>query len=178
MKFCLIKTLSLFCLLVQISACNSEQPEAINQAPALMIGEPAPDFEFSSLMKSGEQAVKLSDYRGKVIYLDFWASWCKACLRSMPAFNQERKYLKDFGFEVIAVNIDEIVKNGQDFILEHPVGYPVVRAANNNISEVYKLVGLPTGFLIDKNGILQLVHQGFNEKDMKEIKRQIVQLLK
>ncbi len=96
----------------------------------------------------------------------------------MPYFNQIREHLNSSGFEVIAVNLDDVIDNGKKFIKDHPVSYPVVRAVNENISDIYQLNGLPTGFLIDRDGILKHVHQGFNKKDMQDIKKQIILLLK
>jgi len=174
----LIKIITLVSLLIFIAACSDEQPPVGRMRPVLNLDEPVPDFEFKTLVDPAEQPVKLSSYQGKVIYLDFWASWCKACLKSMPYFNQIREHLHSSGFEVLAVNLDDVIDNGKKFIEEHPVSYPVIRAVNEDISHIYQLNGLPTGFLIDRDGILRHVHQGFNKKDMQDIKKQIILLLK
>jgi len=174
----LLKIFTLFWLLILIAGCSDNQAPIGRMPPVLSLDNPAPDFDFKALVDPEEQPVKLSSLKGKVIYLDFWASWCKACLKSMPYFNQIREHLKDSGFEVIAVNLDDVIDNGIRFIEEHPVNYPVVRAVDDNISDIYQLNGLPTAYLIDRDGIIKYVHQGFNVKDMKDIKKQIISLLK
>jgi len=120
---------------------------------------------------------KSSKYRGKIIYLDFWASWCKPCLTSMPLLNELRNELLDQGFEVVAVNLDNDVSNGQKFVTDHPVDYPIIIAEDNNISFLYQIKGSPTAYLIDRDGILKYVHQGFNVKDIDKIKDHVLELL-
>ncbi len=75
------------------------------------------------------------------------------------------------------MNLDDIPEKGLAFLQDHPVTYPVVRAVNENISELYQLNGLPTSYLIDKQGVLKYAHQGFKEQDLPKIKKQIVALL-
>jgi len=172
-----IKSISLICLMMFIYGCSDEQAPVGRMPPVLSLEKPAPDFEFAPFMDQDGQVVKLSSYRGNVVYLDFWASWCIPCKESMPLFNELREHLKDSGFEVIAVNLDEVPEKGREFLKEYPVNYPVVTAVNDNISDLYQLYGLPTSYVIDRDGILKYAHQGFRDGDMKKIKEQIWKIL-
>lgn len=165
-------------ILIWITSCSEDTAPVGKMPPVLKIGEVAPDFAFQSLLGENKSEEKLSSYKGKVIYLDFWASWCKPCLISMPLLNQVRDDLVDRDFEVIAVNLDDNIENGKKFLSNSPVDYPAVVTKNNNIYELYKLNGLPTSYLIDRQGVVRYAHQGFNEKDIKAIKKQIVLLLR
>ncbi len=172
------KVLLIGCLLIWINGCSEDAAPVGKMPPVLKIGEVAPDFVFQSLFGDNKSEEKLSSYKGKVIYLDFWASWCKPCLISMPLLNQIRNDLVDQDFEVIAVNLDDNIENGKIFLSNSPVDYPAVATKNIKIYELYKLNGLPTSYLIDRQGVVRYSHQGFNEKDIKVIKKQILLLLR
>ncbi len=178
-----LKDVALLGLLLLVVACVDDKAPVGRMPPTLSLGEPAPDFIFRSLTGVEDANEKLSQQRGKVIYLDFWASWCKPCRTSMPLLDQLRSELKAQGFEVIAVNLDDDLEKGQKFLINHPVNYPVVRVADgtittDTISDLYQIYGLPTSYIIDKQGVLRYVHQGFKEQDIKKIRHQILTLLK
>ena len=166
------------CCLLFVAACSDDKAPVGKMPPVLTLGVNAPDFIFKSIFDSEKIASKLSHYQGKVIYLDFWASWCKPCLKSMPILNQMRADLADSGFEVIAVNLDLDPAKGKEFLAKYPVDYPVVRTAIEEVSELYKVTVLPMSYLIDRKGVLQYAHQGFNERDTKQIKKQALTLLR
>lgn len=160
------------------AACSDVEPPVGKMPPTLAVGELAPEFVFQSLMQSDKINEKLSDYRGKVVYLDFWASWCKPCLKSMPLLNQMRGELEAFGFEVLAINLDNDLQNAKAFIEKYPVDYPVVHTKDIGIYKLYQINVLPTSYIIDRQGILRYAHQGFKESDMKKIRQQVTLLLK
>ncbi|SIS63072.1 Thiol-disulfide isomerase or thioredoxin [Thalassolituus maritimus] len=135
----------------------------------------APVFTLSTLDE--KRQVSLEDYRGKVIYLDFWASWCGPCRKSLPMLNELRNELKDRGFEVLALNVDETREEGLRFLKEYPVDYPTL-FDNENTAATYQLRGMPTAYLIDHNGKLHSQHVGFNPKDMSSIRDEVLSLLK
>ena len=134
----------------------------------------APEFTLKTLDE--ERQISLNDYRGKVIYLDFWASWCGPCRKSLPMLNELRNELKDRGFEVLALNVDETREEGLRFLKEYPVDYPTL-FDNEGTAATYQLRGMPTAFLIDHNGKLQNQHVGFNPKDMTSIRKEVLSLL-
>jgi peroxiredoxin len=132
----------------------------------------APDF---SLKDATGQTVKLSDYRGKVVLLNFWATWCGPCKLEIPWFIDFQRKLKDQGFSVIGVSMDdegwEAVK---PFVSEEGMNYPVV-LGNESLSQLYGgIESLPTTFIIDREGKIAAVHIGLvsktrYEKDLEEV---------
>ncbi len=145
-------------------------------ASALEVGETAPSFRLPQL--DGAAKFSLKSLRGKVVYVDFWASWCGPCRQSLPMLSDLREELKGKGFEVLAVNLDEDPAAGIAFLKEYPVSYPVVSDPKGLVPERYGLQGMPTSYLIDRNGVVQMIHVGFKKKDMPEIKKAVVKLLK
>ena len=176
-----IKIILVLTLMAFVSSCDEAPVPVETDNPAMTLNEAAPDFNFQSLAKSLSQLEdyeqSLSQYKGKVVYLDFWASWCHSCLTSMPMLNQLRKQLHLEGFEVIAVNLDKEIELGARFIENSPVDFPVVRTNHSSILDQYKVIGLPTSFIIDRNGVVRHMHQGFKAEDMPSIKKQIWTLL-
>lgn len=143
---------------------------------AVDAGQMAPDFKLSLL--DGSKSVKLSDYRGQVVYLDFWASWCGPCRQSLPAMNGLQSDLFRKGFTVLAVNLDEEAAAAKNFLQQFPVNYPVLADAAGKTPESFGLQGMPTSYLIDKTGKVALVHQGYKDGDLREIRQAVQQLLK
>lgn len=143
---------------------------------AVEVGQSAPDFKLSLL--DGSKSVKLSDYRGQVVYLDFWASWCGPCRQSLPAMNSLQTELFRKGFTVLAVNVDEDANAAKAFLKQFPVNYPIVADAQGSTPDKFGLQGMPTSYLIDKNGKIALVHQGYKDGDLHEIRQAATQLLK
>lgn len=144
-------------------------------ASASEVGQPAPEFTLPSLLD--DKPVSLKQYAGKVIYLDFWASWCAPCRTSFPLLNKLHQKLKDQGFEVVAVNMDEDKANAEKFLKELPVSFTVLRDAKGEWADKYVIESMPTSFIIDKQGVIQNIHKGFASNDINELEQKIVQLL-
>jgi len=142
---------------------------------AVGIGDQAPDFKIPRLETKGQ--IDLKRYRGKVVYVDFWASWCGPCRQSLPILNQIRKDYRSKGFEVIAINLDEEREDAMAFLKQFPVSYPTARDTTGKVPESYGLQGMPTAYLVDKKGRVQLVHEGFKESDDSELRHHIKKLL-
>ena len=135
----------------------------------------APPFELPDIY--GKTQHRLSDYQGQVIYLDFWASWCGPCRKSLPMLNELRKELHTQGFEVIAINLDEEAEMGHKFLEKFPVSYPILFDDNGSTPRAYEVRAMPTSYLIDRQGYLRKVHQGFKPSDMKNIRLEVKELL-
>jgi len=148
---------------------------AVNTASAVNVGEKAPVLELPNI--EGTAYISLEQYKGKVVYLDFWASWCGPCRKSFPYFQLMREEFGTDKFEILAVNVDEDIENAKSFLQKIPVSFPIVVDPQGNSPEVYGLTGMPTSYIIDQKGIVRVVHQGFKEKDIKKIKADIVKLL-
>ena len=122
--------------------------------------------------------VDLSALRGKVVYLDFWASWCKPCLKSFPWMVDMKSTYADQGLEIIAVNLDKERKQAERFLQKINVNFPVAFDPAGNTATQYKLRGMPSSYLIGRDGKLHASHIGFREKDKPVIEAAIRQLLK
>ena len=139
------------------------------------VGEAAPEVTLPQL--PGEDAVSLSSLRGKVVYLDFWASWCGPCRVSFPQLEALRAELGGQGFEVYAINVDEVEDDALRFLAELPVNYLVVRDGSGATPQAWGILGMPTGYLIDRQGVVRKVHQGYKKSDGERLRAEIVELL-
>jgi len=135
-------------------------------------GTPAPDF---SLPQLNDERLQLSAYRGKVVLLDFWATWCDPCREEIPRFvDLQRKYGGQ-GFQIIGVSMDDGPKPVRDFYQRFKMNYPVVMG-NAKIGELYGgILGLPVAFLVGRDGRIHARHIGAT--DISVLEREIVSLL-
>ena len=124
---------------------------------------PAPDFDLPRLDANG--SVTLSSLRGKVVYLDFWASWCTPCALSLPALEKVRDVLHQQGFEVVAINLDESTSDARQFISRLHVSYPVLMDPAKQTPKDYAVNAMPVAFLIDRKGNIRFTHKGFRRGD-------------
>ncbi len=148
-------------------------------ALAVDAGDTAPDFTLPVLRTTDSGEVSLADFRGKVVYVDFWASWCPPCLVSIPLLNELRdKYVAEGKpFEVLAVNVDGDPEDGIEFLLDEPVNYVVVSDSEGKTPALYKVPGMPTSYLVDAEGRVRLVHEGFKKSDIELIEAEVIKLL-
>lgn len=137
--------------------------------------ELAPEFEGKDIY--GDSTLRLSDYRGKVVFIDFWASWCPPCLVSLPAYDKMYKELGNTEFEFIAINVDEDTEDGLDFLEDHPVSYPVLADPDGDIGIPYRIRTLPVSYLLDRDGRIVQTYRSFKLGDEVDIKQDIVSLL-
>jgi peroxiredoxin len=154
-------------VLAAILAC------ALVAAPAVAVepGDTAPSFSLPAL--DGKTKVSLASHRGKVVWLDFWASWCPPCLSSLPELEKLRQQLPADQFQIVAVNLDEDQKKALRFLERHPVGYPSGSDPKGSLPDKYGLKTMPTSYLIDRNGVVRVVHEGYRDGDMKKIKSEV-----
>ncbi len=117
-----------------------------------LVGGPAPEITLKDLQG---QEVRLSDLRGKVVLLNFWATWCKPCKEEMPAMQVSYDKLRGQGFVVLAVNELEDTEKVIEHIRSHGHTFPVVMDHDNRVANRYGVVGLPASFLIDRQGIVR-----------------------
>lgn len=119
----------------------------------------------------------LDQYRGKVVYLDFWASWCKPCRQSFPWMNRMQDKYGDQGLVIIAVNLDEDRADADRFLKELPAKFQVLYDPDGKLAEQYKLIGMPSSFIIDRNGAVHSRHAGFHDSSPAEYETEIQSLL-
>lgn len=146
----------------------------VSVAAALTTGEPSADFTLPSADGSG---VRLTDFRGKVVYLDFWASWCGPCRHTLPWMNSLQKKYGDRGFEVIAVNIDKDAAKAKQMLHDITPQFLVLYDGSGEVAKKYSLPTMPSSFLIDQQGKIVLIHPGFREEDASDIEQKISALL-
>ena len=147
---------------------------AFDQMAAVGIGDKAPDIA----MRDPEGNIrKLSDLTGQVVLIDFWASWCAPCLRSMPAYNELYNRYHEQGLEFVAINVDNPIEDGLDFLLDTPLDFLIPSDPDGEVTERFGVVGMPTSYLIDPTGKVRLVHMGFRDGDMVEIEAAIQAVL-
>ena len=135
------------------------------------IGDVAADFELKNL--SGELE-RLSDYRGKKVFLNFWASWCGPCRVEMPHMeNYYKKYKDSENVEIIAVNMttsERRVEMVQEFVDSHELTFPVLLDDDGDVESLYKIIGYPTTYLIDEEGIIvDRLDNSVDEIEIKEL---------
>ncbi len=159
--------LGLTLLLLSLTAHASLALEAGDRAPA-----------FSAPALDGVGKIELSQFRGKIVYLDFWASWCAPCLVAIPEVEKMRSEFPSEEFQIIAINLDQKKKKALRFLSKNPVGYPSASDPKGRLPDQYGVDTMPTSYLIDRDGVIRYVHRGFQRGDSSELRRRIRALLK
>lgn len=138
-------------------------------------------LSFSSLASAPNFKVDdendLASLKGRVVYVDFWASWCKPCRASFPWMNAMKQKYHEQGLTVLAINLDEDFNSAQAFLKRMPASFDVIYDPQGKIAQQYELVGMPSSFIIDKSGELRISHQGFFINKTDAYESEIVTLL-
>ena len=140
----------------------------------LKVGDPLPDLAACKL------AGKLPDsLAGKVVLLDFWASWCDSCAESFPVMDGLQKKYGPAGLVIIAVDVDDTKSDLADFLKKHPVSFVTVQDAQQFLGDKANVSALPTSFLVGRDGKVAFIHHGFDGADStKAYEQEIPALLK
>jgi len=144
-------------------------------AQALEPGDKAPQFSAPAL--DGVGVVALSDYRGKIVYVDFWASWCPPCLVSFPLLDELRQQFSSAEFQILAVNVDREPERGRDFLERVSVGFPSASDPDGVLPQRFGLETMPSSYLIDQKGVIRHVQHGFRVGDELVLREAIRKLL-
>jgi peroxiredoxin len=138
-------------------------------------GGPAPSFTLAAL--TGQQAA-LSQYKGQVVMVNFWATWCGPCQQEMPLLDQMYKKYKPAGFTLIGVNVDKEAPAVKDLMARKPVSFPVLLDPANQVSKAYHVDEMPSSVLIDRKGEIRSIHRGYRPGDENEYQDRIRQLIR
>jgi peroxiredoxin len=140
----------------------------------LKVGDALPDLTTFNLEGNLPDTLK-----GKVVLLDFWASWCLPCAASFPVMDGLLEKYGERGLVIIAVSMDEKTKDMEKFLKKHPVSFVVVRDAEHKLAEAVNPETMPTSFLVDTDGKVRFLHNGFHQKETpREYQTEIESLLK
>jgi cytochrome c biogenesis protein CcmG, thiol:disulfide interchange protein DsbE len=128
-------------------------------------------------LASPPPVVDISAFQGRVVYLDFWASWCEPCRRSFPWMETLRKAYEGKGLTVLAIDVDTDRADGDRFLRRFHPGFDVRFDSSGTLAEQYKVTGMPTSVLIDRHGVQRFRHIGFQPADTASYESQVRQLL-
>jgi len=131
---------------------------ATSLAASGLTGQPAPDF---ALKSSGGENLRLSEYRGDVVMINFWATWCGPCRQEMPLLDELYSRYERVGFNLLGVNIDDDSRKAMDMVAELGVNFPVLFDARKEVSKLYAVDAMPVTVLVDREGTVRHVHQGY-----------------
>lgn len=164
-------------VLTLMSACGGAATPAAN-APtegASVVGQLAPESELTALRGTG--TISLSSLRGKVVLLDFWASWCAPCQEELPLLDDMAVRLKDKGIEVVALSIDENQADAEQFLTRKSSwSLTLGHDAEQKTADHFKPPKMPTSYVIDRKGVVRQVNAGFERADMKKIEAQLLEI--
>jgi len=135
---------------------------------ALEVNKTAPEFALLSLTDSKQ--IRSADYKGLLVYVDFWASWCLPCAKTFPELENIYQEFQPYGFEIIAVSIDDNKKDALGFLKKHPASFLIAHDPTGSVAAQFALPGMPVGYLLDSHGRVKKIVLGLQKKqDAKDL---------
>jgi peroxiredoxin len=159
----LILSLAVLCLVMFASASQAK----------LEKGE-APNFTLKSLRGDN---IKLSEHRGEVVMLNFWATWCDRCKSSFPVLNNIYLKYRDKGFTLLSINNESSLKKVRKWLRGKKIAYPILLDRSHAVSDKYDVSDMPSTYILDRDGQLRFVHNGFEEGYEDDILKQVRELM-
>ncbi len=160
--------------LLAYGLASNEPDRGVEQALVAGDREPAPDVELPRL--DGGGAASLADYRGKVVVLNFWASWCGPCKEESPLLQRWHERLSKRGGLVLGVDVQDISDDARDFVDEFNLTYPMLRDGPGDLRDDFGIIGLPESFVIDRRGRIAAVVRGVVDDEF--MRKQVAPLLR
>lgn len=136
----------------------------------LAVGSRAPAFSLRTLQG---RTVTLASLRGKVVFLDFWASWCVPCREEFPVLQRLHERYFDRGLRVVGITVDQEASNARAFVQRTRATFTILHDASRSVAERYSPPSMPTSFLIDKEGIIRKINRGFEASHAERFERQV-----
>jgi len=137
--------------------------------------EPADAVNFS--VETTEGLLSIDQLRGQVVYIDFWASWCAPCRESFPWMNEMHHRYSDQGLRILAVGIDKTRELSDQFLETLPADFLIGFDHEGNLAQQFKLVGMPSAYILDRDGVLVKTHIGFRQSKTAEYEASIREIL-
>jgi thiol-disulfide isomerase/thioredoxin len=137
-------------------------PRAGLAGTAARSSSPAPDFTIDA---RGGKKLSLSQFKGQVVMLNFWATWCGPCRQEMPLLDAMYKKYRPMGFTLVGVNVEPDSKEAQSFLQQVPVTFPIAFDTESKVTKMYKVQGMPSTIIIDRKGNARVVHKGYRPGD-------------
>ncbi len=158
-----------------VLSCGKGSPPAEAGGRAA-VGGTAPDFVLKNIDGTD---VRLSDLRGKVVLLNFWATWCPPCRSEMPSIESLNRKMKGYDFIVLAVSIDGIETSRlRNFVVGNGYTFSVLHDPEQTVADTYLVMGIPTTYIVDKNGTIVDKSVGAESWDSSERIRQLMSLVR
>ncbi|MEQ1738824.1 MAG: TlpA disulfide reductase family protein [Methyloglobulus sp.] len=146
-----------------------------SMAFAAGVGNPMPSCMVSPI---GENKTEdLQRYKGQVLYVDFWASWCGPCAKSFPFLNEMHEQLKAQGLQIVGVNLDENADDAKAFLAKYPANFEVKADVSKQCAKDFAVKAMPSSYIIDRKGVVHHVHLGFRPGEAQEIRVLVEKLL-
>jgi peroxiredoxin len=124
------------------------------------------------------RTIDLATYRGQVVYVDFWASWCVPCRESMPLLDTLYKRHRDAGFAVVGINKDVAAADAERFLKRVAVSFPLAADTKDAAAKAFNVKAMPSGYLVDRKGVVRRVHRGFTAETGAALDGEVAALLK
>jgi thiol-disulfide isomerase/thioredoxin len=144
-------------------------------AYAVAVGGNMPSCALSSI--GGGENIDLSQYKGKIVYVDFWASWCGPCAKSFPFLNEMQWHFKDQGLQIVGVNLDENMDDAKAFLAKYPASFEIKADVSKQCAKDFDVKAMPSSYIIDRKGVVHHIHLGFRPGEANEIKVLVEKLL-
>lgn len=151
------------------------QTDAVVWAADAKVGQMAPNFTLKSI--SGKN-LRLSEYRGQVVMLNFWATWCGPCRQEMPVLNRLYARYKKIGFVILGINLDNDPAKAKAMVRKIGVDFPILFDARKHVSKSYEVDAMPSTVLVDRDGKVRYLHRGYLPRFKERYEREVQELLK
>lgn len=144
-------------------------------ASAVAHANPAPDF---TLKNNRGENIRLAEQRGKVVMLNFWASWCGPCRQEMPLLDDMHKRYGDAGFVLYGVNVEQNTADAEKLLKELGTSFTILWDRDSTVSKLYQVNAMPTTIMIDKDGKVRYVNRGYKAGDEEKYRKQVRELIR